>query len=38
VEHPTDALVSLGAPKEMITEPEKLEEKIRKYQSEKAGE
>lgn len=28
VDHPTETLASLGAPKEMVTEPEKLEEKI----------
>lgn len=37
VSHPTETLASLGAPKEMVTEPEKLEEKIRKYRSGKLG-
>jgi len=35
VENPTEKLASLGAPKRMVTEPEELEEKIRRYRLRK---
>ena len=37
VDRPTETLGSLGAPKEMVTEPERLEEKIRRHRSRGLG-
>ena len=37
VEHPTRDLASLGIPRKMVTDPEELEERLRKYRSTKAG-
>lgn len=37
VDRPTETLSSLGAPKEMVTEPEMLEEKIRIHRSRRVG-